>query len=60
LERLIPLVSGGFPSDRAGMINKAQWERNLETYFEFGIVNRRFALNEVVFDVGTGSAEQPV
>jgi NitT/TauT family transport system substrate-binding protein len=60
LERMIPLVSGGFPSDRAGMINKAQWERNLETYFEFGIVNRRFALNEVFFDVGTGSAEQPV
>jgi NitT/TauT family transport system substrate-binding protein len=60
LERLIPLVSGGSPSGRAGMINKTQWERNLETYFEFDIVNRRLALTEVVFDVGAGSAEQLV
>jgi NitT/TauT family transport system substrate-binding protein len=60
LEQLIPLVSSRFPTDRVGTVNTAQWERNLETYFDFGIVDHRLALHDVVFDLGSGSAQQPV
>lgn len=49
MERLIPVVTGGRPADQVGAIESAQWRRNLDTYAEFGLIDRSLELHEVVF-----------
>lgn len=48
LRRLIPLITAGLPSDRTGTIDAEQWTRNLATYYEFGLTDRRLELPDVV------------
>jgi NitT/TauT family transport system substrate-binding protein len=60
LNRVVPLVAGGFPTERVGTTNTEQWKQNLRTYFECGLVNRPLALHEVVFNLGSGSHQQLV
>lgn len=52
LDRLIPLVIGDLPSDEIGSVDIAQWNRNLETYVEFGLISRRLVVEDVVVELG--------
>jgi ABC-type nitrate/sulfonate/bicarbonate transport system substrate-binding protein len=49
LERLLPLIQGSAPSTQLGTIPREQWARNLDTYFEFGIVTRQLSVTDVVY-----------
>ena len=51
LDRLIPLVLGELPIERIGAIESAQWKRNLESYLEFGVIDRPVCVTDVVFDL---------
>ncbi len=51
LNAVIPLVAGQLSPDRMGTINTEQWQRNLDTYQEFGIVNRPLTLRDVMCEV---------
>ncbi len=48
LGRLLPLIAGGLRSNQIGSIDVEQWDRNLTTYIEFGIIDRPLNINEVV------------
>ncbi len=50
LERLIPLVAGDLPAECIGSVEREQWNRNLETYFEFGLISRRLGVDDVVYE----------
>ncbi len=50
LERLIPLVLGGRQANQIGAIDLEQWQRNLETYANFGLIDRPMNVHDVVFD----------
>ncbi len=52
LDRLVPLVAGHLPVERIGSVEIGQWKRNLDTYFEFDLINRRLGVEDVVFDLG--------
>lgn len=54
LERVIPLVTGGRPIEQIGTIEPTQWRRNLDTYTEFGLVDRPVDFDEIVFDIQLG------
>jgi NitT/TauT family transport system substrate-binding protein len=51
LTRVIPLVTGGKPVNQIGTIDSEQWERNLATYSEFGLLADPLDLSDVVFDL---------
>ena len=51
LDRVIPLVLGKLPVARIGSIETGQWKRNLETYFEFGVIDRRLSVTDVAFEL---------
>ena len=55
LERLIPFVLGELPVERVGGIETGQWKRNLDSYFEFDVIDRRLDVADVVFDLGRPS-----
>ncbi len=48
LEKLLPLVAGALPAEQLGSIQTEQWQRNLATYFEYGLTSRPLALSDVV------------
>jgi NitT/TauT family transport system substrate-binding protein len=48
LDRIIPLVTSELQRS-IGQIDVAQWQRNLETYVEFGMIDRSLELSDVVF-----------
>jgi NitT/TauT family transport system substrate-binding protein len=50
LERIIPLVAGE-SGEAIGTLNAEQWERNLATYFEFGLIDRPIEFHEVARDL---------
>lgn len=54
LDRLIPLISGRFGVERIGSIDYEQWQRNLDTYFEFGLTPRRLAVRDLVAAIESG------
>jgi NitT/TauT family transport system substrate-binding protein len=54
IERLIPLVTGGRGQGQIGTIDTEQWRRNLETYADFGLIDRPLDLHDVVFNVAFG------
>jgi NitT/TauT family transport system substrate-binding protein len=51
IERVIPLVLGELPPAKIGTIDVEQWNRNLTTYFDFGVTDRRNDLRDVVFSL---------
>jgi NitT/TauT family transport system substrate-binding protein len=57
LERLLPLVAGDLPEKQIGTLVHAQWQRNLATYYEHGLIDRPLALHDVLdaslLDFGT-------
>ena len=48
LDKLLPLVAGALPVEQIGSIETAQWQRNLATYFAYGLTDRLLALNDVI------------
>ena len=38
LERLLPLIAGDLPHDQIGLLQPAQWRRNLATYHAHGLI----------------------
>ena len=48
LDRLLPLVTGDLPMARVGALNVPQWQRNLATYAEFGLINQPLATHAVL------------
>lgn len=55
LDRLVPLVAGHLPVEQIGSVEIGQWQRNLETYFEFDLISRRLSAEDVVFELGRSS-----
>ncbi len=51
LRSVIPLVFGSEPVARHGRINMQQWDRNLQTYFQFGFTDRQLQVDDVVFEL---------
>ncbi len=48
LDKLMPLVAGALPVEQIGAIETEQWQRNLATYFEYGLTDRLLALSAIV------------
>lgn len=48
LDRLLPLVAGSLPIHQIGTLITEQWQRNLETYFQFGLVDKPLGLTDVL------------
>jgi NitT/TauT family transport system substrate-binding protein len=48
LSRVAPLVAGGLARDQIGTVNGEQWERNLTTYAEFGLIDPLVAISDVI------------
>lgn len=48
LDKLMPLVAGALPVEQLGVIASEQWQRNLATYFAYGLIDRQLALDDVV------------
>jgi ABC-type nitrate/sulfonate/bicarbonate transport system substrate-binding protein len=59
LERVIPLVNGTVTDREIGAIDRNQWERNIATYRQFGLIDRHLELNDVVLTLRRQPAARP-
>ena len=48
LDRLLPLVAGDLPSDQIGKLDIGQWHHNLETYHQFGLIQKALTIHDVL------------
>ncbi len=49
LDAMLPIVKGEVGFEKLGFLDPARWQRNLKTYYDFGMVDRYATFDEVVY-----------